>query len=498
MRTPTSLTVVLPAYGVGAAIISVVRDLAVAAYAFRARGQRMDVLLLHQGAADVADACVRLADELGLPLRLGVAPPSGAGAAFLAGFQRVLEEDRADLVVTLDANGRHDATQIPRLVDQLVAEDVDVVIGSRWVAGSGTPGLGLSRWVLGRLANILVRLLTQTHGIADATTSFRVARAEVLRSFVFKGVPVSSHSVQTAFVAMAVANGYRVREGPIIYRLPAGPGGGLQVQDVAAFAAHLVALRRQVVRLRQDRLAAPGRAFTERYFGAAQDLERLSTALHFFDWVLDEFDAFLRGHVLEVGAGLGTITRRLVERHPIVSIVALEPAQNVYADLAAFAALEPRVSAYQQTLEQYQPRPGVEFDAVVYLNVLEHIDDDAGELRRAAAVLRTGGALLVFGPALGWLYSELDYKAGHYRRYSVAQLRQLVAAAGLQVVSIHYFDVLGVLPYFVVYRLWGHDTVAGSTLWWYDRVVVPLSRGLQRMWPNPPLGKNVILIARKP
>jgi SAM-dependent methyltransferase len=202
--------------------------------------------------------------------------------------------------------------------------------------------------------------------------------------------------------------------------------------------------------------------------------------------------------VLEVGAGLGTITRKLVDRYPSLSIVALEPAENVFPDVDSFATLEPRVTARPQTLAEYQPGPDERFDAVLYINVLEHIDDDARELRLAAGVLRRGGALLVFGPALGWMYSELDYKAGHYRRYSLQRLRRLATDAGLEIVSARYFDLLGVAPYVLVYRLLRHDDIAGSTLWGYDRIVVPLSRWLQRALRRPPLGKNVILIARKP
>jgi SAM-dependent methyltransferase len=202
--------------------------------------------------------------------------------------------------------------------------------------------------------------------------------------------------------------------------------------------------------------------------------------------------------VLEVGAGLGTITRKLVDRYPTLSVVALEPAENVFPDLDSFAAIEPRVTARRQTLADYQPSPDERFDAVLYINVLEHIDDDARELRMAAGVLRRGGALLVFGPALGWMYSELDYKAGHYRRYSLRQLRKLATDAGLALVSARYFDLLGVAPYLLVYRVLRHDDITGSTLWGYDRVVVPVSRWLQRALRRPPLGKNVILIARKP
>ena len=496
MERPESATVVLPAYGVADAIATVVRDLAVAAYALRPRGLHLDVLLLH-GDDDVAAAAVKTAAELDLPLTTVPGPVSGPGAAYLLGFQRVVGEGRADLVITLDANGRHDATQIPHLIDQLMADDLDVIIGSRWTRGSGTPGLSLSRWVLGRLANLAFRRLTGTRAIADATTSFRVARLPVVRDFDFGGIPLTSHSVQTAFVAMAVARGYRVGEAAIIYRPAAGGGGGLRGGDVAAFARQLAALREQVDRTRQRRLSTAGRTFTDDHFGAAQDLERLGTAKHFFDWVLDVFDPYLRGRVLEVGAGLGTITRMLVDRYPDLSVVALEPAANVFADLESYAALTPRVAACRQTLAEYEPDPGSGFDAVVYLNVLEHIADDTQELQLAAKRLRPGGALLVFGPALEWLYSELDYRAGHYRRYGLRGLRALATEAGFEVVSARYFDVLGVVPYLVVYRLLRHDDISGSTLWGYDRVVVPLSRLIQRVLRNPPLGKNVIVIAVK-
>ena len=185
MRVVRSATVVLPAYRIGDAVTSVIRDLAVAAYALRERAVEMDVLLLHDRPDAVASA-VRAARELSLPLTCIQGPAAGAGAAFLSGFRRVLDGGRADVVVTLDANGRHDATQIPHLIDQLVTEDVDVVIGSRWAGGSGTPGLSLRRWMLGRLANLAFRVLTDTWGIADATTSFRVARVEVVRDFAFK------------------------------------------------------------------------------------------------------------------------------------------------------------------------------------------------------------------------------------------------------------------------------------------------------------------------
>jgi SAM-dependent methyltransferase len=499
MKRVEVVSVVLPAYEVGEAIAFVVRDLAVAAYALRIRGMQLEVLLLNGDGPSGAEAAERVAAELGVVVRIVEGPPAGAGAAFLEGFRTVVKEGRADLVATLDATGRHDATQIPRLVDHLVDRGLHVVIGSRWTRGSGTPGLTVGRWALGRLANLAFRVVTGTYGIADATTSFRISRIEVVRDFDFdcSQQPVSSHSVQTNFVATAVAKGYRVREAPIIYRPPVGGRGGLGVEDVAQFIHHLAGLRRTVNRTRQHRLSPAGRTFDDEHFGAADDIEQLGSANHFFNWVLEEFHPYLRGQVLEVGAGTGTITRKLVDRYPDITVTALEPAENMIGGLEAYAALHPRVKVHRQTLANYVV-PAGGFDAAVYLNVLEHIAEDQVELARAAAALRSGGALLVFGPAHEWLYADLDYKAGHYRRYSLRQLRSLVTAAGFEIVSLRYFDVFGALPYWFVYRLLRHNDIPGSTMWAYDRLVVPTSRLLQRLVRSPPFGKNVILVARKP
>jgi 2-polyprenyl-3-methyl-5-hydroxy-6-metoxy-1,4-benzoquinol methylase len=498
MKRPKSATVVLPAYGVEGAIASVVRDLAVAAYALRSREIELNVLLLC-GGDRTATVATTTAQELGLDLTSVPAPAAGPGETFLEGFRLVACYGPADLVITMDATGQHDATQIPHLVDWLIERDLHVVIGSRWTRGAGTPGLSVRRWALGRGANAVFRALTGAREITDATTSFRIARSEVVRDFDMTGIAVNSYSVQTAFVATAIASGYRVGEVPIIYWPAARPRRPelRSAADVRDFTRHLLSLRGEVRQTRRARLAAPGRTFTDEHFGAADDLERLGTAESFFNWVLDEFDPYLHGSVLEVGAGIGTITRKLVERYPELRVTALEPAENLFADLESVAAITPQVTALRHTLATAGSLTTGGYDAALYLNVLEHIDDDAQELRHAAKALRPGGALLVFGPALSWLYSELDYKAGHYRRYRPDALRRLVEAAGFEIVKASYFDVLGVLPYWLVYRLAGRTNISGTSMWGYDRVIVPVSRLLQRVAPDRLIGKNVLLIATK-
>jgi SAM-dependent methyltransferase len=495
--TPTTAVVVLPVRGAGATIDGVLRDLAVADYALGTRGIGLRVLVVNAGDAEAVEVATKVATEHDMDLEVMTGPEDGTDP-WLAGMAHATERG-ADLVVTVDDSGRHDPMQIPHLIDQLRRDHADVVVGSRWQRGSGTPGLSLSRWLLGRTASLAFKAVTGVVAVHDATTTFKVAKAATVRDVVQKldSWRGCGASAQAAFLALAVAGGWRVEEGAVIYRRAAGPETPTDAAEVRAFLRNLVEFRRRAGQVRDARLDPDGREFGTQHFGAAADLERLGTATRFFDWVVDQFRPHLRGHVLEVGAGLGTITRRLLERDPKLTMVALEPAGNLYADLEALAAINPRVRAYNETLATWSPEPGERFDAVMYLNVLEHIEDDAAELRRAANVLRPGGALLVFVPGLERLYSDLDWQAGHYRRYGVRQLRELVTAAGFEPVKLTYFDALGVLPYWVVYRLLGRTRIAGSTLWGYDRVLVPVSRAIQAVVRRPPVGKNVLLVACK-
>jgi dolichol-phosphate mannosyltransferase len=126
----TDVVVVLPVYGDARGLVTVIRDLAIAAYALGTRAMRLSVVLVDGVGAEKLEAALSTASDLGLAVTIVVGPSSGAGEAYLKGFRSALE-DGADLIATLDANGRHDATEIPRIVDRLIDRKLDVVIGSR-------------------------------------------------------------------------------------------------------------------------------------------------------------------------------------------------------------------------------------------------------------------------------------------------------------------------------------------------------------------------------
>jgi hypothetical protein len=139
-----------------------------------------------------------------------------------------------------------------------------------------------------------------------------------------------------------------------------------------------------------------------------------------------------------------------------------------------------------------QERP----DSIIYVNVLEHIADDLKELKVISQTLETRGRLFIFVPALGWLYGSFDREINHFRRYTRTELEKKCCAAGLKVISSRYFDLFGVLPWWVKYRLLQSKKMEPRAVKLYDHHVVPIARTFET-WVDPPLGKNLLLIAEK-
>lgn len=243
----------------------------------------------------------------------------------------------------------------------------------------------------------------------------------------------------------------------------------------------------------QSRRQAPCEAALPQSQYAGTELETLAVAENYHRWIVDQFRPFLGDTVVEVGAGIGSVSKLLLES-PIKRLFAFEPAQNLYPLLAKSLERDARAMAVNSKFEPSCVPEGI--DSVVYLNVLEHIQDDRSELARARAALKPNGHLLVFVPALQWLYSEFDRHVGHHRRYTKKALCRLAEDLGFEIVAARYFDVVGIVPWYVGFVLLrGRPGTANVAR--YDRFVVPALRCLES-FITPPIGKNVLLIARRP
>lgn len=223
-----------------------------------------------------------------------------------------------------------------------------------------------------------------------------------------------------------------------------------------------------------------------------KELESMSFALNYHKWIVDELVPFLGLNVVEVGAGVGDLTAILLQTE-LKHLYAFEPASNLYPKLRDSLKGQSRVSAIN---DYFKPHliTGV-IDSVLYINVLEHIEDDTAELQMVNSALRTGGHLLLFVPALPWLFSEADSSVGHFRRYYKKDLMKLVEKVGFSIERAYYFDLAGILPWYINFVLL-KNSFNSSSVSLYDKLVIPPMRVFERLF-RPPLGKNLLIVARK-
>jgi SAM-dependent methyltransferase len=226
------------------------------------------------------------------------------------------------------------------------------------------------------------------------------------------------------------------------------------------------------------------------YFG--KDLEAMSIANNYHQWILAEFFPYLGRSVAEVGAGSGNFSTLLLQTN-ISSLTAFEPSPNMYPLLQETLSKDERARAVNGFFDGVHP--GEHFDSVLYVNVLEHIEDDAAELANVYDALHPGGHLLIFVPALPCLFSGFDRQAGHLRRYRKKHLVGLVQRSGYAIIKARYFDITGIIPWYINFVLRKKEFTSGG-ISLYDRMVVPVMRVLEGLIP-PPIGKNILMVAKK-
>jgi SAM-dependent methyltransferase len=189
--------------------------------------------------------------------------------------------------------------------------------------------------------------------------------------------------------------------------------------------------------------------------------------------------------ILDFGAGIGTFAEKITLRNNKLSCIEIDPKQ---AEII-----------YNKGIPVYTDLSMIEdnsLDFIYSLNVLEHIEDDMDTLSSLKKKLKLGGHILIYVPALQCLYSSMDKKVGHYRRYSRKELEKKCMQAGFTVKSSRYVDFVGVFAS-LIYKFLdnGKGDIDIRKLHFYDRYVFPISRLLDKATQHT-LGKNVFIYAQ--
>ena len=206
--------------------------------------------------------------------------------------------------------------------------------------------------------------------------------------------------------------------------------------------------------------------------------------------ILSVFGPFARGDTLEVGCGIGQFTQDLHKFSPGAKITGLEPDPAFHG---SFRGNNPDIPLFHGTAREV----GGQWDCIVSVNVLEHIKEDLEEIQTYKLLLRSGGRLCIFVPARQEIYSPVDAKFGHYRRYSRRELRGKLEAGGFRVLTLEYFNPIGYFTWLVACKLLRRQSFSRGSITVFDRWILPVSLAAGRLLGNP-IGQSLILVATKP
>ena len=227
-----------------------------------------------------------------------------------------------------------------------------------------------------------------------------------------------------------------------------------------------------------------------------EELELFREAKNWKNYLSRTFRPHVKGDVIEVGAGIGATTEHLLESiHNFHSWTCLEPDGGNVAKLRQIPfRASAKVTVLEGTLGGLPADK--QFDTILYVDVLEHIENDLGEIQAAAAHLRPGGKVVVLAPAHQRLFSEFDTAVGHYRRYDKASL-SAVLRHSLKLEELKYLDSVGLLASSLNAMVLSQSTPKPWQIRLWDGVFVRASLLLDPLTLNL-MGKSVFATAVKP
>jgi 2-polyprenyl-3-methyl-5-hydroxy-6-metoxy-1,4-benzoquinol methylase len=231
---------------------------------------------------------------------------------------------------------------------------------------------------------------------------------------------------------------------------------------------------------------------------AADDLETMSEAVRYQAHVFSLVRPHLGANVLEVGCGIGTMSRQILETSDRLRLMCIEPNANCARRATEGLQGEQRVTIRMCHLEECDRRElGRQgFDTIVCVNVLEHIEDDVQALTLFRDVVAgTGGRVVIFVPAMQGIYGPHDAALGHHRRYSKRSLTAAFNAAGLDVVTVRYTNPIGLLGWMYNLYISGNTEHTPHQVRLFDRFVAPWALPLERL-VTPPVGLSLFAVGR--
>jgi glycosyltransferase involved in cell wall biosynthesis len=397
---------------------------------------------------------------------------SGKGAA----VRTAVSKATGDFSVVQDADLEYDPAEYPRLLQPLLDGHADAVFGSRYMAGEQTRILPFWHSMINKGLTLVSNMFCNLN-LTDMETCYKVFRTDLLKS-----IPIRSDrfGFEPEITMKSAKRKLRIYEVPISYHGRTYEEGK-KIGWKDGVKALGVILKFWLI---DDLYATPyGRGVLNNLTGTPQ----------YLSWLARILRPHIGDTVLEIGAGIGNITSRLMSRR-LLYVAGEKDPLHLHALRNRFLRT-PNVVVQRLDPEEPEEFRALErcFDTVLCLNVLEYIEDQHALLQSMRSALKPGGVLVMLTPQGPALYGSLDRRLGHKRRYRPADTRALLQAEGFIVESLYQFNKAGAPPWWMYGKLFGSGRINKAVLKLFDKTVW-LWRRIDGLLPWP--GLSLIVVAR--
>lgn len=215
----------------------------------------------------------------------------------------------------------------------------------------------------------------------------------------------------------------------------------------------------------------------------------MQKATNYNQWTFDQFKGFIHGDILEVGCGVGSFTKLITDQSEFESMYCIDISS------AAIEHIKKRNFSKEIKIECIDliDVKG-EYDFIVCMNVMEHVEDDMKFFNKLIELLKPGGVLFHLVPSHQFLYSKFDEAAGHFKRYDKDMMKSFDTGENVKLVNQYYFNIIGALGYWAVYKALksGNINDTEGEIGFFDKYIVPFSRNFLPL--KTPFGISLISI----
>jgi glycosyltransferase involved in cell wall biosynthesis len=397
----------------------------------------------------------------------------GKGAA----IREAIEHARGDYCLIQDSDLEYNPADYMDLLQPLVDGVADVVYGSRFAIAKRRRVLYLWHSVANHILTAMCNVVSDLN-LSDIMTGYKAFRTSLLKTIPIRSNRFGIEPELTIKVARRYAETHEV---PVSYDgRTYDDGKKIRFKDAVAVAFAIFRFG-----LISDLYKDPG----------GEILDAFSATSHFNLWMADTIRPFVGKRVLEIGAGMGNLTRHLSRRRE--RYVATDIDAEHLARLRNRLRHRPKLETAILDLavaDDFQPFSN-SMDTVICLNVLEHLKDDLACLRNIYSALAPDGRAIILVPEGQNLFGQVDVVLGHQRRYSHQQLRARLEEAGFLVERILDFNRISRPAWFLNSRILRRSRLGRFQLKLFDKTVW-FWRGVDRFIPWGPT--SIIAIATKP